>query len=219
MKDCLYNLEAGLGVKDPNRDPIEGGVITSNHIIMKFDQSIPFKIKMLREIILDLETTGLQPGEGHRVVEIGAVELLDKVPSGKTFQCYLNPGRDVPLEAVKVHGLTKEFLQKYPTFSDKVKDLSEFIGRAPIVAHNAPFDVSFLNHELKLINQPPVKSKRVVDTLSLARQKYPGQRCTLDILLIRLGIQEVRGTHGALLDAQLLARVYPKLCKADKVFT
>jgi len=166
---------------------------------------------MLREIVLDLETTGLNPKEGHRVVEIGAVELLDKVPSGKIFQCYLNPERDVPQEAVKVHGLTREFLQEHPTFPDKIKDLSEFIGTVPIVAHNAPFDISFLNHELKLMNQPPVKPKRVIDTLSLARQKYPGQKCTLDALLDRLDIKEARGTHGALLDAQLLAQVYPKL--------
>ncbi len=167
---------------------------------------------MLREIVLDLETTGLYPEEGHRVVEIGAVELLDKRPSDRTFQCYLNPERDVPPEAIKVHGLTREFLQAYPTFPDKIKDLSEFIGNAPIVAHNATFDISFLNHELMLMKQPPVKPKRVIDTLALARRKYPGERCTLDALLKRLDIQMTRGTHGALLDARLLALVYPKLC-------
>ena len=167
---------------------------------------------MFREVILDLETTGLYPEEGHRVVEIGAVEMLNKVPSERTFQCYLNPERDVPQEAVKVHGLTREFLQEHLTFPDKIKDLSEFIGTSPIVAHNATFDVAFLNHELKLMNQPPVKPKRVIDTLSLARQKYPGQKCTLDALLTRLGIEAVRDTHGALSDAQLLAQVYPKLC-------
>lgn len=167
---------------------------------------------MVSEIILDLETTGLRPEEGHRVVEVGALKIVDKVPTGETFQIYLNPEREVPQGAVKVHGLTTEFLQGQPTFSEIVKDLAGFIGNSRIVAHNAPFDVGFLNHELKLINQPPVRPSRVVDTLALARQMYPGQRCTLDALLERLGIEHERSTHGALLDAQLLAQVYAKLC-------
>lgn len=167
---------------------------------------------MVSEIVLDLETTGLRPDEGHRVVDVGAIKIVDKVPTGETFHRYLNPEREVPQEAVQVHGLTTEFLRGHSTFSEIVKDLAEFIGTSRIVAHNAPFDVGFLDHELKLIKQPPVRPSRVLDTLALARQMYPGQRCSLDALLERLDIEHERSTHGALLDAQLLAQVYAKLC-------
>lgn len=167
---------------------------------------------MLREIVLDTETTGLDPSTGDRIVEIGAVELLNGVPSGSTFHVYLNPQRDVPAEAVRIHGLTAEFLSDKPLFGQIVDDFLDFIGEDRLVIHNAEFDMRFINAELALQKRAALPAGRALDTLPLARRRHPGASATLDALCARYGIDTSRRKkHGALLDSELLAEVYLEL--------
>jgi DNA polymerase-3 subunit epsilon len=169
----------------------------------------------LREIVLDTETTGLDPYQGHRLIEIGCIELLNRIPSGQTFHCYLNPERDVPAEAVEIHGLSAEQLKDKPLFAEVADDLIAFIGDAPLVAHNASFDLGFLNAELERAGKALLARERLVDTLLLARRKHPAASNRLDDLCVRYGIDNSRRTrHGALLDAELLAEVYLELIGA-----
>lgn len=166
----------------------------------------------MREIILDTETTGLDPVSGHRIVEIGCVELLGGMRSGKFFHCYLNPERDVPEEAFRVHGLTSDFLRTKPLFAEVVEDFLEFIAGDPLVIHNAGFDMRFINAELERIGFAAVPMERAVDTVLLARKKFPGFSASLDALCRRFNIDlSTRSKHGALLDAELLAEVYLEL--------
>ena len=167
---------------------------------------------MLREVVLDTETTGLNPDEGHRLVEVGCLELVNHLPTGNVFHTYLNPMRDVPPEAARVHGLTAEFLKAHPLFSEKVDGFLEFIGDSTLVIHNAEFDMKFINAELKTSGFKALPMSRVVDTLLLARQKFPGQPANLDALCRRFKIDNSeRKLHGALLDSELLAEVYLQL--------
>jgi len=166
----------------------------------------------MREIVFDTETTGLSPQSGDRIVEIGCVELYNRVETGRTFHSYFNPGRPMPTDAEMVHGLTDRFLSDKPAFTDVCEDLLEFIGESPLVAHNAAFDFGFINHELGTCGRPTVCTTRMVCTLSLARQKYPGAKHSLDALCTRFGVdRSLRIRHGALIDAQLLAQVYVEL--------
>ncbi|MGD0191917.1 MAG: DNA polymerase III subunit epsilon [Rhizomicrobium sp.] len=166
----------------------------------------------MREIVLDTETTGLDPAEGHRVIEIGCVELEDHVPTGATFQCYLNPERAVPIESQRVHGLTDEFLSDKPRFASVAHDLVAFLGDAPLVIHNASFDLKFLNSEFARMLLPPIPLARAIDTIDIAKCKIPGARYSLDELCKRFGIDlSARQKHGALLDAELTAQVYLEL--------
>ena len=166
----------------------------------------------MREIVLDTETTGLDPYQGHRLVEIGCIELVNRFPSGKVFHKYLNPERDMPAEAFAVHGLSVEFLRDKPFFHEICEELVEFIGDAPLVAHNANFDLGFLNAELERCKRVLVGRERLVDTLLLARRRHPAGPNGLDHLCQRYGIDNSRRTkHGALLDAELLAEVYVEL--------
>ena len=166
----------------------------------------------MREIVFDTETTGLSPAGGDRMVEIGCIEMIGRVETGRHFHCYFNPGRPMPSEAEAVHGLSDTFLSDKPNFADKAEELLEFIGDSPLVAHNAGFDFGFLNHELKNCSRPPVCMTRMVDTLGLARQRHPGAKHSLDALCNRFGVdRSARVRHGALLDAQLLAQVYIEL--------
>jgi DNA polymerase-3 subunit epsilon len=166
----------------------------------------------MREIILDTETTGMEPGDGHRLVEIGCLELENHLPTGRTFQCYLNPQRDVPPDAARVHGLTTEFLKDKPVFTEKVDEFLEFIGDAVLVIHNAEFDMKFINAELKGAGFKALTMSRVIDTLPMARTKFPGQPANLDALCRRFKIDNSeRKFHGALLDAELLSEVYLEL--------
>jgi DNA polymerase-3 subunit epsilon len=169
---------------------------------------------MAREIVLDTETTGLDPRQGHRVVEIAAVELLDLMPTGRSFHCYINPERDIDPEAERVHGLTWSFLADKPAFSapEISGALLDFLGDAPIVAHNAGFDRGFLNAELGLLGQDPLPETRWIDTLPLAQKRFPGMSNSLDALCRRFKISLAeREKHGALIDTRLLARVYLEL--------
>jgi DNA polymerase-3 subunit epsilon len=169
----------------------------------------------VREIVLDTETTGLDPFQGHRLLEIGCIELINRISTGQSFHRYLNPERDVPPEAVAIHGLSTEFLKDKPFFAEIVEDLVAFIGDAPLIAHNALFDLAFLNAELERAGKILVARERVVDTLLLARRKYPGAPNRLDDLCLRFGIKNSHRTkHGALLDAELLADVYLELIGA-----
>jgi DNA polymerase-3 subunit epsilon len=166
----------------------------------------------MREIIFDTETTGLDPYQGDRLVEIGCVELVNGFPTGKTFHAYLNPERDMPDQAFQVHGLSAEFLKDKPLFADVCEDLLAFIGDAPLVAHNAMFDLGFLNAELERCKRLLLQRDRLVDTLMLARRRYPAGPNSLDHLCQRFSIDASRRTkHGALLDAELLAEVYVEL--------
>ncbi len=166
----------------------------------------------MREVVLDTETTGLDPSAGHRIVEVGAVELVNHIPSGRRFQRYLDPERDMPEGAERVHGLTRDFLAKQKRFADEADAILEFIGDAKLVMHNAPFDLAFLNAELERIERPPIPAERTVDTLVIARRKYPGAPASLDALCKRFGIdRSMREKHGALLDAELLTDVYLEL--------
>jgi DNA polymerase-3 subunit epsilon len=168
---------------------------------------------MLREIVLDTETTGLDPAQGHRIVEVGCVELINRIPTGAIYHCYFNPERDMPAEAQAVHGLSIEFLcEKGKKFAECADELLEFLGDAKLVIHNAGFDVTFLNAELGKLKKPPIARERLVDTLALARRRHPGAGNRLDDLCARYGIDNSRRTkHGALLDAELLAEVYSEL--------
>ncbi len=163
----------------------------------------------MREIVLDTETTGLDPEAGHRVVEIGCLELINRVPSGRSFQAYLNPERDVPAGAYEVHGLSAEFLAKHPVFADMCERFLEFIADSPLVIHNAAFDLKFVNAELRRSGRETIVAARAVDTIEIARRKFPGSPASLDALCRRFGIDNsMREKHGALLDAELLAEVY-----------
>src|SRR2546421_1271697 len=169
----------------------------------------------MREIVLDTETTGLDPLRGDRLVEIGCIEIYNRMPTGQTFHRYINPERDMPAEAFAVHGLSSEFLSSKPLFTEVVEEFLEFIGDAPLVIHNASFDIAFLNAELERIKRLPIARERLVDTLLLARRKHPGVSNRLDDLCSRYAIDNSRRTkHGALLDAELLAEVYIDLIGA-----
>jgi DNA polymerase III subunit epsilon len=166
----------------------------------------------MREIVLDTETTGLDPYQGHRLIEVGCIELLNRIPSGQTFHRYVNPQRDVPAEAFAIHGLSGEFLKDKPFFAEVADELITFIGDAPLVAHNASFDLNFINAELERAGKAAVARDRVIDTLLLARRKHPGSPNRLDDLCSRYGIDSSRRVkHGALLDAEILAEVYLEL--------
>jgi len=166
----------------------------------------------MREIVFDTETTGLSPIDGHRLVEIGCVELINKVETGRHFHAYFNPGRTMPSEAEAVHGLSAVFLSDKPLFSEKAGELIDFIGESPLVAHNAAFDFGFLNWELGTCGRAAIDMTRMIDTLALARARHPGAKHSLDALCTRYGIDRShRIKHGALLDAQLLAQLYVEL--------
>jgi DNA polymerase-3 subunit epsilon len=166
----------------------------------------------MREIVFDTETTGLSPLNGDRLVEIGCVELVNRVETGRTFHAYFNPARAMPSEAEAVHGLSTVFLSDKPAFHERCEDLIEFIGDSPLIAHNASFDFGFLNHELGHCGRPLICMTRMVCTLVLARQRHPGAKHSLDALCTRFGVdRSLRVKHGALIDAQLLAQVYVEL--------
>ncbi len=166
----------------------------------------------MREIVFDTETTGFEPGEGHRIVEIGLVELEDHFPTGRSLQFYLNPERDVPIESQKVHGLSNEFLADKPLFAHVVDEFLEFVGDAVLVIHNASFDMKFINAELTRVGRTPLPMARTIDTIEIAKRKIPGARYSLDELCRRFSIDlTVRSKHGALLDAELTAQVYLEL--------
>lgn len=166
----------------------------------------------MREIVVDTETTGLDPAEGHRIVEIGCVELKHHVPTGRNYQVYVNPERDMPEEAERVHGLSSDFLSDKPVFSDIAGDFRDFVADDPVVIHNASFDLKFLNFELGQLEAEPILPEQSVDTLMIARRKYPGAPASLDALCKRFQIDaSERTVHGALLDAELLAQVYLEL--------
>ena len=168
--------------------------------------------RAVREIVFDTETTGLNPAGGDRMVEIGCIEMFNRIETGRSFHAYFNPLRPMPSEAEAVHGLSSIFLSGQPLFADKVEELIEFLGDAPLVAHNASFDFGFLNNELQLCGQPIVCMSRMIDTLVLARARHPGAKHSLDALCTRFGVdRSLRVKHGALLDAQLLAQVYVEL--------
>jgi DNA polymerase-3 subunit epsilon len=166
----------------------------------------------MREIVFDTETTGLSPSSGDRMVEIGCVEIFNRVETGRHFHCYFNPGRDMPFEAEAVHGLSTVFLSDKPRFVEKADELLDFIEDSPLVAHNASFDFGFLNFELEKCGRASVSMHRMIDTLTIARSKHPGAKHSLDALCMRFGVDRShRVKHGALLDAQLLAQVYVEL--------
>jgi DNA polymerase-3 subunit epsilon len=169
----------------------------------------------MREIVLDTETTGLDPYQGHRLIEIGCVELVNRIPSGQVFHRYINPERDIPAEVVAIHGIDNERVRNEKVFAEIVEDLVTFLGDAPLVAHNATFDLGFINAELERCQKPLYGRERLVDTLMLARRKYPGGSNRLDDLCARYRIDNSHRTkHGALLDAELLAEVYLELIEA-----
>ncbi|MFY9590027.1 DNA polymerase III subunit epsilon [Rickettsia endosymbiont of Halotydeus destructor] len=169
----------------------------------------------LREIILDTETTGLEPRDGHRIVEIGAIEMINKVLTGKHFHFYINPERNMPTEAYRIHGISGEFLKDKPIFQDIADDFLGFIADSKLVIHNAPFDIKFINHELSFLKNPPIKSlelSNTIDTVVMARNMFPGSRVNLDALCKRYKVDNSsRQFHGALKDAALLAEVYVEL--------
>ena len=166
----------------------------------------------MREIVLDTETTGLEANKGDRVVEIGCVEMVNRILTGNTFHVYINPERDMPAEAFAVHGLSSEFLSDKPKFAEVADAFLEFIAGDTLVIHNAAFDIGFLNAELARLSREPIARDRVVDTVALARRKHPGAAAKLDDLMKRYGIDASRRVkHGALLDSELLAEVYSEL--------
>jgi DNA polymerase-3 subunit epsilon len=169
--------------------------------------------EILREIIFDTETTGLKANDGDRVIEIGAVELINRFPSGKTYHVFINPeGKEVHPEALKVHGISNEFLSDKPKFSEVADEFLEFFSTGSLIAHNASFDTGFLNAELKRLGKPPIDNERVVDTLEIARRKHPMGPNSLDALCSRYNIDNSkREKHGALLDSEILAEVYIEL--------
>lgn len=173
---------------------------------------------MTRQVVLDTETTGLEPALGHRVIEIGCLEILNRRISGNTFHVYLNPERDIDAGAVQVHGLTREFLADKPRFADIAGEFLAFVRDAELVIHNAPFDVGFLDTELERLKDGPVKRYcGVTDTLKLAKQLHPGQKNNLDALCKRYAVDNSgRSFHGALLDAQLLAEVYLAMTRGQE---
>lgn len=167
---------------------------------------------MQREIVFDTETTGLDPARGDRLIEIGCIEVINRIPTGREFHHYLNPERDVHPDAVAVHGLTLEFLKDKPLFIEVAQPFLDFIGDAPLVAHNGTFDLGFINAELARLQKPVLPPHRIVDTLQIARRKHPAGPNSLDALCKRYGIDNTKRTkHGALMDAALLAQVYVEL--------
>ena len=171
----------------------------------------------MRQVVLDTETTGLRPSEGHRVIEIAAIEIIDYLPTGKNYQQYINPQRDVPETSFKVHGLSYEFLKDKPLFEQIVNDFLEFVGKDPIIAHNVDFDIGFLNHELNACGKDSLKNDKI-DTVSIAREKFPGQSVSLDALCKRFAIDNTqREKHSATIDTELLARVYIELMDAREL--
>jgi len=166
----------------------------------------------MREIVLDTETTGLSPNDGDRIVEIGCIELLNHVPTGEVYHQYINPERDMPVEAERVHGLSAEFLSGHPVFADVADAFMDFVSDSPLVIHNAAFDMGFINAELSRMGVDTIPRTRAIDTVSMARRKFPGAQASLDALCRRFGIDlSERDLHGALLDARLLAEVYLEL--------
>ncbi|MXO60488.1 DNA polymerase III subunit epsilon [Altererythrobacter salegens] len=166
----------------------------------------------MREVVFDTETTGLDPKTGDRLVEIGCIEMVNRVPTGRTFHGYFNPDRPMPIEAEQVHGLSEAFLADKPRFHESAADLLEFLGESPLVAHNAQFDFGFLNSELAACGLEEISLERMIDTLGIARRRHPGAKHSLDALCTRYGIDRShRVKHGALLDAELLAQVYVEL--------
>jgi DNA polymerase-3 subunit epsilon len=167
----------------------------------------------MREIILDTETTGLDPNSGHRIIEIGVVEMYDKVLTGRKFHHYINPQRNVPDEAYRIHGISTEFLLDKPLFSQIAEEMMQFFQSGILVIHNAPFDTKFLNYELTLLGLPSIDQQNVIDTLPMARKMFPGAKVNLDALCNRFNIDNSnRAFHGALKDAKLLADIYVELC-------
>ncbi|SMF08946.1 DNA polymerase-3 subunit epsilon [Tistlia consotensis] len=166
----------------------------------------------MREIVLDTETTGLDPNGGHRIVEIGCVELINRLPTGQVFHVYINPERDIPEDALRVHGITSEFLADKPRFAEIAEDFLAFIAGDPLIIHNAAFDIGFLNAELQRLKHPPLPMERSIDTVQIARKRFPGAQASLDALCRRFEIDlSGRDLHGALLDCRLLAEVYLEL--------
>jgi len=166
----------------------------------------------MRQVVLDTETTGFEPADGHRIVEIGCVELFDHMPTGRSWRAYLNPERLVPVETTRIHGLTDEFLADKPKFPEVVEEFLEFIGDAALVIHNASFDLKFVNAELHRVGKAPIPHARAIDTIEIAKAKIPGARYSLDELCKRFAIDlSARTKHGALLDAELTAQVYLEL--------
>lgn len=166
----------------------------------------------MREIVLDTETTGLSPADGHRIIEIGALEMINHVPTGKTFHIYINPERDIEADAMAVHGITNERVANEPVFADIVDDFISFIGDAPLVIHNAPFDMGFINAEFEKCGRARLPDDRAIDTLVMARRKFPGGQASLDALCRKFGIDNShRDLHGAMIDTDLLADVYIEL--------
>jgi DNA polymerase-3 subunit epsilon len=173
---------------------------------------------IIREIILDTETTGLDPFDGHRIVEVGALEMKNKVVTGKKFHFYINPERDMPSEAYRIHGISGEFLKTKPLFSEIVEDFLNFIDGSKLVIHNAPFDIKFLNHELSRVKKPSLDLAHTIDTLVMARKMFPGMQTNLNALCKRFKIDNSgRQLHGALKDAALLADVYIELTGGRQV--
>jgi DNA polymerase-3 subunit epsilon len=172
----------------------------------------------MREIVFDTETTGLSPNDGHRLVEVGCVEIFNRCETGRTFHAYIHPERSMPAEAEAVHGLSATFLSDKPRFHEIVDDLIEFLGDCPLVAHNANFDFGFLNWELANCGRAPIALTRMVDTLAMARTRHPGAKHSLDALCTRFGVdRSQRVKHGALLDAELLTQVYVELCGGRQI--
>lgn len=166
----------------------------------------------IREIIIDTETTGLDPREGHRIVEIGAFEMHNRVLTGAKFHYYINPEREMPTDAYRIHGISGEFLRNKPLFKDISSEFIQFVANSKLVIHNAQFDIKFLNHELSLINQPSIDINNAIDTLAMSRKMFPGAKTNLDALCKRFNIDNsMRQFHGALKDAALLAEVYVEL--------
>jgi DNA polymerase-3 subunit epsilon len=166
----------------------------------------------MREIVFDTETTGFEPSDGHRIVEIGCVELVDHFPTGNTFQAYLNPEREVPMDSQRVHGLSNDFLADKPFFAAVAEEFLAFIGDAPLVIHNASFDIKFINAELARTGHPAIPLSRAIDTIEIAKRKIPGARYSLDELCKRFSVDlSARSKHGALLDADLTAQIYLEL--------
>lgn len=166
----------------------------------------------MREIALDTETTGLSPKQGHRVCEIACVEMVDRLPTGRAYHQYINPMRPMPAEALRVHGLTDEFLSEHPPFGRIAHQFLDFVGQDPLVAHNASFDLAFLSHELELMGRSAIAPSRMIDTMKMARAAHPGAPASLDALCVRFGISNShRHLHGAMVDAHLLAAIYLEL--------
>ena len=166
----------------------------------------------MREIILDTETTGLDPKKGHRIIEIGCVELMNRRPTGNDYHVYINPKRSIPKASMSVHGITEDFLIGKPFFGEICREFLDYIKEDPLVIHNASFDMRFLNHELTLLSKPQIEKNPIIDTLTIAKSKFPGSRASLDALCDRFGIDLTkRSKHGALLDAELLAKVYVEM--------